>query len=528
MKEVTRIRIAKTSYDIEIGAKKHLETYIQALSLYAEDENVLEDIEIRITELLTERSITANDVIGEDDVTALRAILGEPQAFSGEGDIAIGDDESPSVSDQRRKWYRDIDRAVLGGVLSGLARYFAVNALWVRLAFIALLFVSLGLVALIYVVLWIILPAAVTVTEKLQARGETVTLAAIRRQSEGDEGVVSTAERIRRRRRFAGMLTGTIGILGALIAAAATVTGAVLLSRYAYVPPFFDDLPLVLSLFIASGVLFTLLWILIAYSGFKARLFPKVLVIAIGTIVLGIASFGAGISIISHNEWQRRQSIQESIMDRAVTLPVDFEQTKKLVIDTNWVTVDYRVADQRSAVLTSIPGMKVEIKTVGTETKISEVSNLREAYETGPLLIIYGPQLDEVVNEAGITYYASRNTQPIKLNAEKGQIRLSGIYSDVSLEFGENSFVDAEAASVMNVSGIMKPSSALTLGTVASLNLTLPTACSSNAQATVDVVSVVDGKVTINDQVQLLKSESKNCSEVRVDDYDYSNSRYNQ
>ena len=141
MNEITRIHIAKVAYDIEISAKKELEKYIHSLERYANDPDVLADVEIRITELLSERGVQAGGVISAADIAAVRAQLGEPYEFSdGEGDIAIG----PSGDANSRRYFRATDTAVVGGVLSGLAAYLNVNPLWTRLLFILLSFLSFG------------------------------------------------------------------------------------------------------------------------------------------------------------------------------------------------------------------------------------------------------------------------------------------------------------------------------------------------------------------------------------------------
>ena len=78
MKEITRIHLAKTAYDIEVTAKKQLEKYITSLESYTQDADVLADVEIRMTELLAERKVQPGGVIAADDVAAIRAQLGEP------------------------------------------------------------------------------------------------------------------------------------------------------------------------------------------------------------------------------------------------------------------------------------------------------------------------------------------------------------------------------------------------------------------------------------------------------------------
>ena len=56
-------------------------------------------------------------------------------------------------------FYRGSDR-LLGGVCSGLAAGFHVDALWVRIAFVLLAFLQ-GIGLFIYVVLWLVMPEKV-------------------------------------------------------------------------------------------------------------------------------------------------------------------------------------------------------------------------------------------------------------------------------------------------------------------------------------------------------------------------------
>ena len=71
---------------------------------------------------------------------------------------------------------RNPDNAILGGVCAGIAAYWGINPLWVRLLFIFSPFITFGTSLLIYIVLWISMPEVQTAAEKLQMRGEEVTL----------------------------------------------------------------------------------------------------------------------------------------------------------------------------------------------------------------------------------------------------------------------------------------------------------------------------------------------------------------
>lgn len=55
------------------------------------------------------------------------------------------------------RFYRDKRRGVIGGVCAGLAQYFDVRPIWVRLIFI-LLALAGGAAVLAYIALWILLP----------------------------------------------------------------------------------------------------------------------------------------------------------------------------------------------------------------------------------------------------------------------------------------------------------------------------------------------------------------------------------
>jgi phage shock protein PspC (stress-responsive transcriptional regulator) len=77
-----------------------------------------------------------------------------------------------------KKLFRNPDDKVLGGVSSGLAAYFGVEVLYVRLAFVFLAFAG-GSGILIYLILWIITPVASSITERIKMKGGEITLDSI-------------------------------------------------------------------------------------------------------------------------------------------------------------------------------------------------------------------------------------------------------------------------------------------------------------------------------------------------------------
>ncbi|MGB3850775.1 MAG: PspC domain-containing protein [Tunicatimonas sp.] len=77
-----------------------------------------------------------------------------------------------------KKLFRNPDDQVLGGVSSGIAAYFGLDATVIRVLFVASIFFG-GAGFIAYIVLWIITPPALTLTDKMQMKGEPVTLSNI-------------------------------------------------------------------------------------------------------------------------------------------------------------------------------------------------------------------------------------------------------------------------------------------------------------------------------------------------------------
>jgi phage shock protein PspC (stress-responsive transcriptional regulator) len=94
-----------------------------------------------------------------------------------------------------KKFYRNPDGRVLGGVSGGIASYFGIDTVVVRLLFIISIFIG-GSGIILYIILWIITPEAKSVTEKMEMKGEPVTMSGIEKNvkkslkiEENDENV---------------------------------------------------------------------------------------------------------------------------------------------------------------------------------------------------------------------------------------------------------------------------------------------------------------------------------------------------
>ncbi len=92
--------------------------------------------------------------------------------------IAIPGSYDLEESEVSKKLFRDPEKKVVGGVAAGLAAYFNTDVVLFRLLFVVFtIFGGLGLIA--YIVLWIAVPQARTLTDRMQMQGEPVTLSNI-------------------------------------------------------------------------------------------------------------------------------------------------------------------------------------------------------------------------------------------------------------------------------------------------------------------------------------------------------------
>ena len=174
MKKTFTININGTIFNIDDDAYESLSQYLGKIKAYfgkqEGGEEVCSDIEARIAEILREKIAEGKEVVTLQDIENVISIMGTPGDITGEGTPGT----SESGAKRQKRLYRDPDNRVLGGVCSGIAAYFNIDPVIIRLIFVVLIFSGVG--ALLYLVLWIITPEAASVPEKLEMRGEPVTI----------------------------------------------------------------------------------------------------------------------------------------------------------------------------------------------------------------------------------------------------------------------------------------------------------------------------------------------------------------
>ncbi|ELY2017874.1 PspC domain-containing protein [Flavobacterium psychrophilum] len=183
MNKTVNMNLGGFFFHIDEDAYQKLNRYFDAIkkSLSSDGrEEIMNDIESRVSELFSEKLTGAKQVISLKEVDDVIAVMGQPEDYKIE-------DEAPRqpnynyASSGSRKLYRDKENGIIGGVLAGLGYYFGIDKVWLRLIMLVLL-LSFGTGFLLYIILWIVMPEAVTTTEKLEMQGEPINISNIEKK----------------------------------------------------------------------------------------------------------------------------------------------------------------------------------------------------------------------------------------------------------------------------------------------------------------------------------------------------------
>lgn len=198
MDKTYNIGLGGFSFIMEESAFNDLKNYIATLrQKWSEDEGreeIIADIEYRMGELLQEH-LKGRAVANREDIKYLIDTMGMPNDLEdddlsenyAENGFATGRTTPTNSTYANRKLYRDPYHCILGGVASGLANYFGIDRVWIRLALvlapfldIVMMGISTSSLIILYIIAWIVIPKATTVSDMLQAKGEPVNAETIK------------------------------------------------------------------------------------------------------------------------------------------------------------------------------------------------------------------------------------------------------------------------------------------------------------------------------------------------------------
>lgn len=190
MNKTVNINLAGTFFHIDEDAFGKLSRYLDAIrrsfsDLNGQDE-IIKDVEARISELFSEKINDISQVITIKQLDEVIAVMGQPEDYM--VDEEIFEDASPNQKSQSRsqsshkQLFRDEDNKFIAGVSSGLGHYFSIDAIWIRLFWIASILLGFGAPILVYILLWILIPEALTTSEKLKMNREPVNISNIKKK----------------------------------------------------------------------------------------------------------------------------------------------------------------------------------------------------------------------------------------------------------------------------------------------------------------------------------------------------------
>ncbi len=166
MKKVININFQGRVIPIEETAYEILKQYVDSLRRYFINEEgkeeIINDIESRIAELFGETLKKGSTCITDDDVAAVISSIGRPEDFDGDEEKVksrVYEESGGSYTYTKgERLYRNENDKVIAGVCGGLAAYFGVDPLIVRILFVVCA-LGFGFGFLVYLVLWIAVPS---------------------------------------------------------------------------------------------------------------------------------------------------------------------------------------------------------------------------------------------------------------------------------------------------------------------------------------------------------------------------------
>ncbi|WP_437373244.1 PspC domain-containing protein [Maribacter litoralis] len=201
MNKTVNINLANMLFHIDEEAynimRRYLESVKRSFANTPGSDEIIADIEARIAELFHDKLENERQVITQKEVDEVIAIMGQPEDYMVDEEIFEDEPRAKSATTQNRvkKLYRDTDKKYVAGVSAGLAHYFGIDPLWIRLLWIFLTIFTWGGFIFIYGLLWILIPEARTTAQKLDMSGETVNISNIERKVK--EGFDDVADRVK-------------------------------------------------------------------------------------------------------------------------------------------------------------------------------------------------------------------------------------------------------------------------------------------------------------------------------------------
>ena len=158
MKKTFTISLGHSVFNVEEDAYDVLKIYLDSIKNYFQkmenDSEIISDFELRIAENFSSKLSSGKQYINLTDVKEVIQIMGSLDDFQ----EIYDDDQTEDVKEEKKennKLYRDSSNRIIAGVCSGIAEYFKIDPIIVRILF----FIAVPLNLIVYIIFWIGIPS---------------------------------------------------------------------------------------------------------------------------------------------------------------------------------------------------------------------------------------------------------------------------------------------------------------------------------------------------------------------------------
>ena len=158
MKKTHTINIGHSIFNIDEDAYEILYKYLDSIKTYFNtidnEGEIIKDFELRIAENFSSKTSDFKKSIDLNDVKNMIKIMGTLDDFKEIYD-GVDTENNNDKSEVNNKMYRNTSNRIIAGVCSGIAEYFKIDPIIVRVVF----FIAVPLNLIIYIILWLGIPS---------------------------------------------------------------------------------------------------------------------------------------------------------------------------------------------------------------------------------------------------------------------------------------------------------------------------------------------------------------------------------
>ena len=346
MKKNITINLCGRLFNIDEDAYSLLQNYLETLRSFFSHQvdggDIVNDIEERVAELLSELNGQGVEAINIDHVKDIINRIGRPEQFTDEESGAERADSAAFAGNEQhyenkginglksffkgKKLYRNPKDKMIAGVVSGLSSYFECDVTLLRILATVLILVTQGIGLVVYIILAVIMPEAETPEQQLKMQGRPVNMSnltdeVVQNVENGEEPVKRTSGLVNVLNAAMRFLAICIKALGLLFAIGLAIFGIIVLV-WAVLAFFFSDeipnffawhfasiidghMPAFIIFLLSLLVLLFLPVIAITYSIFSRMGIAQRICCVVLWIVSGVLAISLGIMLtnISDNYW---------------------------------------------------------------------------------------------------------------------------------------------------------------------------------------------------------------------------------